>query len=449
MKKGWIIAIGVVVLALVGVRMWPLRWDMTDDRRYSLNPATEALLEKSGKIEIESHLTGELNSGMRRLANAVEAMAEEMGARYSESENNEGLSKQGLQPIDLHERTQNGKSVQMEIWPYAVVRQGSKSEIVRLLHNQRGLSGEENINRSIENLEFGIAEAIYRLQTDSVNAARIRVVRGQDVPDEAARFELDQFIMDGGRVLWLVDGVEMQPQALTEQGASPVLSANDELREMLYRYGVRVEGGWIEDRQCVQYPYFFAPLLLTSQQSLITHNLGQVSTMMASPLSVVGTEDSIKREILLASSTASRVRRAPGEIRLQDQDETTFGYAYIPAAMSLEGEFPSAFRHLGSKRDKSVKTKMVIVGTSSILAPAVSGVNNEEFMENALFWLSDDEGLLELRNKVVQLRLLNDQRAHRYRTTIQVLAIAIPLVLLAMVAGIAMIAEKHRYVRKI
>lgn len=433
-----------MLLALAWI--FPIRWDMTDDHRYSLNPATKALLRQAGKVHITSYLTGDLNSGFQRLSDELEATAREFHADYKTA-TVEGKAAQELQPILLHERTINGRSQQMEIYPYVDVTIGGKNLTIKLLHNQRGLSGEENINRSIEDLEYKLAEAVYTLTRDSANSHPVRIVTGADVASGEQRFEVDQFIMNGGRVLWALDGVQADRTMLAREGVSPVLAANESASEMLYHYGVRVEAGWIEDRQCMQYPYYFAPLLLTSQQSPITRNLGQTSTILTSPISVVGGEDGITKTILLASSTASRVRRAPGEIRLQDEDESTFRYAYVPAALALEGEFKSAFRHLGTKRDTSLPTRQIVVGTSSILQESLPGMNNEEFLQNALAWLADEDGLLELRNKVVQLRLLNDSRSHAHRQTIMTTAIALPIVLLAMVALISILTYKRRYTR--
>lgn len=449
MRRSWIIVLVMVTLVLTGAGVGHWRWDMTDDGRYSPNAATERLLEQAGDIRIESHMSGEMNSSMQRLADALENLCEDFGIDYATTDSHDLLQREGAQPVAMHDREQNGRSVQYTWWPYAVIRRGNQHTTIPLLHNQRGLSLEENINRSIENLEFSLARTIYYLVHPS--SSEVRIVRGEDITTEEQRFELDQFIMDGGRVLWLVDGAQIDVRQLMQEGVSPVLTAYDKLREMIYHYGIRIEAGWIEDRQCDQFPYFFAPSLLTSEQSLMTHNLGQVSTFMVSPLSIVGSpKDSICYEILLASSTATRIRRAPGELRVEDlrnADESTFRYAHIPAAISMEGSFNSAFRHLGTKRNRSLPTRMIVIGTSSILQPAAQGMNNEEFIENALFWLSDDEGLLELRNKVVQLRLLNDARAHQYREKIQRVAIIVPLAILAMVAVAAWLIRRMRYIR--
>lgn len=428
------------MLALLGAWLRPFRLDLTDDKRYSLSPTTKALLRSTeGEIELTSYLLGDLNPSLRRLQRAVRATAEEMGATYREQVYTGG--REALRPTLIHERTQAGRSAQTEVYPYVRIVANGDTTWISLLHNQRGLSGEENLNRSIENLEFSFAQALLPRR----ERREVRILDGHDLQTREARAELDRYLMEGGRALLAIDGVQTQTDMLVQEGQAPVLAANEELREQLYHYGVRIEAGWIEDKQCIRPPYYFAPLLLTAQNSPITRNLGQVSTTMASPVTIVGGEDGIEKEVLLASSTASRVQRAPGMIIVGETDESSFRWAYIPVAVALEGELPSAFRHLGATRDKSVRTRLIVAGSSSLLREGMAGLSNDEFMQNALAWLADDEGLLSLRSRTVSLRLLNDERAYRHIGLIRTLAVAVPLLVLALLALICIIIHHKKY----
>lgn len=420
--------IGVLVAVAILSRHLSYRWDMTDDKRYSIYPATKALVDRATEpIVLTNYLTGDMNSGFRRLSKAVEALADEMGVACVGSEVPSGFVRN---PIVIHERSTKGKREQRELYPYLRIAVGTRDTIVSLLVNERGLSGEENLNRSIENLEFTVTTALAELLDDE-QLPDVMVVTDDVEDTDDNRREVDAHLMEGGPVLWAVSGVQ-----------------ESRWLEQLFRYGVRVERGWIEDRQCVQYPYCYAPLLLTSEASPVTRNLGQISAMMVSPVTTVGGEDGIRKEIILASSTASRVKQLPEVPQpVTDEELESFHYAYIPAAMLLEGSFPSAFRHLGTKRDSSLPARQVVIGSSSVLRTGISGTSNEELLKNVMRWLQGRDNLLQLRQKTVALRLLNDERSYRYRVPIMVLSVGLPLLLLMLVAVISILIHKKRYTK--
>ena len=157
------------VLALSHV--WVVRWDMTDDKRYSLSEASKTLLRSTdAPIEVTLLLDGDLNAGFRRLKKAAEETVEEFDI-YANVKFNDGMSAAlndgmmdslGLSPIIIHEREQNGKTAQTTVYPYALMSYKGKRAVVTLLKNTRGLSGEENLNASIEQLEFAFMEALSR-----------------------------------------------------------------------------------------------------------------------------------------------------------------------------------------------------------------------------------------------------------------------------------------------
>lgn len=424
-----IIALVAVVAANMLAWLLPCRWDMTDDKRYSLQPATLAVLDEVGDVTVVNYLTGDLNSGFTRLSRAVEAMAEEMDARYRAGDvSDPKLS--GVEPVVIHERTRNGKSAQTEVYPYVLIN----DTLVHLLTNIRGLSGEENLNRSIENLEYALMSALFESHNraaDTMSGEREVMVVTQETEDsEENRREVDEHLMAGGSVLWAIDGLR-----------------ESKWLDQLYHYGVRVERGWVEDRQCAQYPYCYTPLLLTNGESPLTRNLGQVSSLAPSPITAVGEDDGIEKVVLLASSTASRVGFLPDMPKPVTEEEwESFRYSYIPVAMSLEGEFPSAFRYLGASRNTSLPARQVVIGSSSVLQDGLPGMSNRAFLTHTMQWLSGQDALLRLREKTVALRLLNDERAYRFRTQIMVLSVAIPLLLIAVLGLICNLIHKKRYI---
>ena len=541
----WVIAIVGVVLLNVAAHFCVLRLDLTDDQRYSLSTATKELLnELDAPVEVTVYLAGDLNPSFQRLKNATAEMLEEMGKlRPSKSPlkgdfanpSSEDLSALGLAPIVIHERAHNGTTVQQTVYPYALVRYKGRSAVVSLLQNNRGMSGEENLNASIENLEYAFAEAIHQVQQTEVPKVAFLEGHGelpeQNVYDislalskyfqidrgalgsdpnvldgyqavvvadpqtpfsEADKYILDHYIQQGGNVLWVLNGVRFSEDVLAQSGFTPVLALDLNLTDMLFRYGVRVNPALLQDVQCLPVPvnvssdpqqpnlqpvpWYYAPLLLTSQASPITRNIGQVSSMFASPVDVVGGEDGIHKEVLLATSTATRLIPTPAEVDLGDlnPDMSTFRYQYVPVAVALEGRFPSVFAHRmvpegieftaagGAIGGISEVSRQVVVASGSVIRNEIqqgkalpagydrySGMQfaNRDFLVNAVLYLTDEQGLIPLRQKTIALRLLNDRRAHEQRTQMQLFSTITPVALLALIGLIVFLIRRYKYTR--
>ena len=540
-------------LCLYGtLQMRPVRWDMTDDRHYSLSEASKKLLRATDEpIEVTLLLDGDLNSGFRRLKKATEETIEELGV-YSDlnvvKDVKDVKDSLGLSPIVIHEREQNGKTAQTTVYPYALMSYKGRRAVVTLLKNTRGLSGEENLNASIEQLEFAFMEALHLLQqtetprvaileghgepdeahtydlmsalskyfqvdrgaivvrSETANAARskidahvldgykaVLIVDPQEAFSEAERFVIDQYIMRGGSVLWALNGVRFSEQVLQSEGFTPIVALDLGLTEMLFRYGVRINPALVQDIQCLPIPvnvssdpqqpnlqpmpWTFSPLLLTSQGSPITRNMGQIMSTFVSPIDAVGGDDGIEKRVLLATSTASRVTATPGEVNLNDMnpDMQEFQYEYVPTAVSMEGCFSSAFAHRMVPEGvtgyglpvtgndiikKSKKTRQVVIGSGSVLLNEIqkgqplpmgydrySGMqfSNRDLAVNAILWMTDSEGLISLREKTVALRLLNDRRAHEQRLKVQLVSTVSPIAILALIGGIVTFTRKRRY----
>ena len=411
--KGYIIVLACLAAFVALTHVFVVRWDMTDDKHYSLSEASKTLLKQTdAPIEVTLLLDGDLNAGFRRLKKATEETIEEMGvyARIARQPRDlRNLDSLGLSPIVIHEREQNGKTAQTTVYPYALMTYKGKRAVVTLLKNTRGLSGEENLNASIEQLEFAFMEALHLLQ--QTETPRIAILEGHGEPDEAhtydlmtvlskyfaidrgaltgdtidvhmldgykavlivspqtafsdaERFVIDQYIMRGGAVLWAVNGVRFSEQVLQSDGFTPIVPLELGITDMLFRYGIRVNPALVQDVQCLPIPvnvssdpsqpnlqpmpWTYAPILLTSEGSPITKSMGQIMSTFVSPIDAVGGDDGIEKRILLATSTASRVTATPGEVNLNDMnpDVNTFQYQYVPIAVSLEGAFASAFAH--------------------------------------------------------------------------------------------------------
>lgn len=538
--KNAIIVIIALVLANILVHHIVVRWDMTNDKRYSLSQPTKNLLSSLDQpLEIVILLDGELNAGFTRLKKATTEMVEELGMyagngyRILDIKEQELNIREQLPPIVIHERTHKGQTAQTTVYPYALAKYGNRTQVVHLLKNQRGLSGEDNLNNSIENLEYAFTEAIRHLTQTKVEkiafleghgeleekyvydltqalAQYYQIDRGvlgteagvldeykaviiadpQQPFSESDKYILDQYVMQGGRILWVVNGVRFSEDYLSSQGATPIIALELNINDLLFRYGVRINHALVQDLQCLPVPvdvsidssepnwqpmpWTYAPLLLTSQASSITRNVAQVSATMASAIDLVGGEDGLRKEVLLATSTASKLTATPARVDLNwgVDNETSFQYAFIPVAVCIEGSFPSLYAYQLPPEEittqnpllkQSKATKQIVVAAGSAIrnewqkdTPLPLGYDrytqrqfgNRDFMVNAVLYLTDDQGWMQLRQKEFTLRLINDQRAQNTHITAQVVSIFVPLALLAIVGVIVIITRRRLYVRK-
>ncbi len=547
-NRTFIISLVVLVLLNIVAHFFFFRIDLTDDKRYSLSAPTQTMMrDLKQNVHITLLLAGDLNAGFTRLQNATEEMLDELAIygplswetirpndlpATEQQALQQALAQQGLNPTAIYERTKNGSQSQTIVYPFALVKIDNRQTFVPLLQNNRSLSGAENLNHSIEGLEYTFMETIHTLaatempriafleghgelpeqQTADIQMALSRyfdVYRGT-ITNEATcldgfraivvadpqlpfsdkdKYILDQYIMHGGRILWVVNGVRFSENILEEAGYTPAIPLDLNLTDIFFRYGVRINAHLVQDLQCLpipvdvsqdpqmpQYqamPWTFAPLLLTSGASPITRNIMQVSATFASDIDLVGDGANQQRDILLATGSASKITPTPGEVNLMNLhiNEQEFTHQLVPVAASIEGTFPSLFAHrilpegvidTREKLSQSAPTKQVWVSCGSVIRndwqngqPLPVGYDryskvqfgNRDFLVNALLYLTDDTGLINLRQKTIPLRMLNEQRNTTTLTKNQIISILLPLCLLAIVGVVTTYIRKKKYAR--
>ncbi len=547
-NRTFIISLVVLVLLNIVAHFFFFRIDLTDDKRYSLSAPTQTMMrDLKQNVHITLLLAGDLNAGFTRLQNATEEMLDELAIygplswetirpndlpATEQQALQQALAQQGLNPTAIYERTKNGSQSQTIVYPFALVKIDNRQTFVPLLQNNRSLSGAENLNHSIEGLEYTFMETIHTLaatempriafleghgelpeqQTADIQMALSRyfdVYRGT-ITNEATcldgfraivvadpqlpfsdkdKYILDQYIMHGGRILWVVNGVRFSENILEEAGYTPAIPLDLNLTDIFFRYGVRINAHLVQDLQCLpipvdvsqdpqmpQYqamPWTFAPLLLTSGASPITRNVMQVSATFASDIDLVGDGANQQRDILLATGSASKLTPTPGEVNLMNLhiNEQEFTHQLVPVAASIEGTFPSLFAHrmipeglidTREKLSQSAPTKQVWVSCGSVIRndwqngqPLPVGYDryskvqfgNRDFLVNALLYLTDDTGLINLRQKTIPLRMLNEQRNTTTLTKNQIISILLPLCLLAIVGVVTTYTRKKKYAR--
>ena len=320
------------------------------------------------------------------------------------------------------------------------------------------------------------------------------VAKPQEPFSEAEKYIIDQYVMKGGKIMWFIDPVAIDLDSLTDNSRAVALVKDLNLDDQLFRYGVRVNPNLVMDMNClliplnvalegeqprfVPSPWFFSPLLAGNNNHPVTTGINYVKAEFASVIDTVGNNPNLNREVLLRTSEATRVMGAPLIVSLdmagRQPDPRQFTDPYQPVAVLLEGEFPSVFanRSLSGIIDRedpgftetSVPNRMLIVADGDILRNDVAitqGVpeplplgydrysgqtfGNREFVLNALNYLLDDAGLMALRTREMQLRLLDRSRVREELVMWQAANMILPPFLVVAFGLIYNLSRRRRF----
>ncbi|HRY32962.1 MAG TPA: gliding motility-associated ABC transporter substrate-binding protein GldG [Bacteroidales bacterium] len=441
------------------------------------------------------------------------------------------LIEKGLAPTNLQVRQDDGTSQQI-IFPGALARHKEKEAPIQLLLNQINTPPEEILNLSVQNLEYNLANAVRKLHNpgkhkvafiqgqgelgeaetadifqslgdayipERVNLnARLNSLTERDLSDtnkviiknkyraliiakpdsafdEKDKFLIDQFIMRGGRVLWLIDPVFASMDSLQASEETIGISLQLNLEDQLFRYGVRLNTNLVMDLSACPipvktgqignqprfefYPWYFFPMVIPQPVHPVVNSLNAIRLEFASTLDTVAAEG-VKKQILLTSSPYSRTVNTPTLISLQilreQPDEKQYRGPGRPLAVLLEGPFQSLYsRRIPPEiaENKGIgflesgePTRMIVVADGDVIrnqtdhqrgVPYPLGYDrytretfgNKEFILNAIDYLCDDSGLISVRSREVRLRPLDHTRIHNDKLSIQLANTLLPVIL--------------------
>jgi ABC-2 type transport system permease protein len=418
-----LLANGIVLIVLINMlcSRFFYRLDLTEEKRYSIKPQTKDILKNlDDKVYIEVFLEGEMNPEFRRFQKAIHETLEEFriysnnkvvavytdpSAALGEKARNEfmsGLAAKGIQPINVIDK-QNGQRVEKLIFPGALISYGGAETGVMLLKGNKARTPEEEINQSIEGIEFELANAIYKLS--SLDRKHIGLVKGHgeldstslssfysalieiydvtdtELDDDLSQYDAlviakptqrfsatdkyawDQYVMNGGNTLLLIDKLEASMDSASRPGyfAFPY---NTDLDDQLFKYGVRLNPDLIQDRNSALYPIVvretgnkpqvqmldwpFFPLINRYADHSTTRNLDAVILKFASSIDTVKALG-IRKTPLLFTSQYSRTLTAPVPVNVnslrKNINDSEFNKSYLPVAFLLEGKFTSLFKN--------------------------------------------------------------------------------------------------------
>jgi len=545
--------VAAIIILAYATSLIRLRLDLTEDSRYTLSKPTRKVLSGvKNDIYVQVYLDGDIPIPLKRLKRSVSEMLDEFriasgrkidfefinpseGKDSKQRETQyQTLVNKGLTPINIQSGDIEGGSTQKIIFPGMIVNYNGIEIPVNFLENNPSIPYEQNILHSVEGLEYEMIQTISTLSSDTIY--KVAFLEGQDEiseiqtaditmnlakfftidrgaiggkagildkyaavviagPEkefnESDKLVLDQYIMNGGKVMWLFDEVAVNADSLV-YGTTVGLYRPLNIEDQLFRYGARVNPVIVQDIECmiirltvmsagarqqvVPAPWVYYPLLNPSQDNPITRNLNKVKGEFVNFIDTVGLDPAIKKRILLTTSNLSRTISPPVLISLKEAElapkEKDFNKAYLPVAVLLEGVFPSAFRNRMTDKltdDKnfrikteSKKNKMIVIADADIIRNEVRRVGlketpfplgqdkytgqvfgNKDFLVNCLNYLVDDNGIMELRSRELKLRLLNSAKIKTGKLKWQLVNTAGPI-LIVVLAGLI-----YSYLRRI
>ena len=448
----------------------------------------------------------------------------------------QAFQERGLTPINVT-LDDKGKQTQEVVFPWAIATYQGRSVKVPLLKNMMGASTAEKVVSSVQHLEYAFANAFNTISNpkekkiaiikgngelhelliaDFLKSIRENYFIGPFTLDSVAKnpqktlkelnkydlaiiakptekftdeekMVLDQFIIHGGKTLWLVDQVNMEMDSLYSDSGTTLAFPNDlNLNDLFFKYGVRINPDLVKDimatpialatgekgsaTQYTQFPWFYSPLIYPTIKHPIVSNLDGLKFEFASGIDTL--KNGIKKTVLLQSSSYSKRIGAPVEVKLEMVQERPEQSEFkntgnIPVSVLLEGSFHSVYENrVLPFEDKSFKTKgknnkMIVISDGDVIRnqldknyqPLELGYDkwtnklyaNKEFMLNCVNYLLDENGLINIRTKVVNLPLLDKQKVYDNYSTAQMLTIGLPLLLLSVFGIVFTFLRRTKY----
>ena len=546
-----VVLVIIVLLNFTGSFVFK-RFDLTSEKRYTLSESSRKLLKSLDDVVfIKVYLQGDFNPNFTRLKNETKELLDEFRA-YS----NGNLEYELINPLDNPSKEETDKiEIQLYdkgimpeqivdrstqkvsetfIWPGAIISYKGKESVWQIYKRQLGFETEQSINNSIQEMEYGLTNAIRKTtllkkpevlfieghdELDTIrgadfmrsvaeyyNVSRVNInhklyaLKGADAIviaqpdsafDEKDKFIIDQFIMHGGKVLWLIDPVYVNRDTLTTRGYSLGFKNELNLDDILFKYGVRLNPVLVQDLQSAQVPvnvgfkmgqpdfkpfyWNYYPLLLPSSNHPIVKNLDLIRTEYIGTLDTVFARD-VKKTILLQTSRYTKTQPTPvrilaAQVKLKPQ-ESQYNNSFQNVACLLEGQFESIYKNRITRRiledsifdfkGKSKFTKMIVVTDGDIAKNEYQRATkmiypvgydmytkqqfaNKTFLLNCMNYLLDDEGLLQLRSREVKLRLLDKKKTTAQVSKWKLINVGLPLLIIICFGIIQYYIRRKKY----
>lgn len=550
-----ILIAGILIAVNILANSFYAKWDLTAEKRFTLTEPTKNLLKGfEDDVLIDVYLEGDLPAGFKRLKDHVGDLLKSFRGnnskiQYRFIDPNEGtveevngfrekLKEQGIAPTNLR-IMDKGEQKQMLIYPVALVSMNNRYTTINLLENEvPGVPPDEVLNSSSNLLEYKFTNSFLKLKRNSRPRVGFLVghgeLRGLELADlqkrlrdfynigainldslvviservdvliiprpttpfpEQHKYLIDQYIMNGGRVLWMIDKLNVTLDSMAGKPVYIPLEYELKLDDMLYRYGARINANLILDLEHTRIPqvvgqlgnaaqtdmigWYYHPLINPTENHPIVKNLDRIDMQFASTIDTIRTKTKVKKTILLTSSPYTRMQYAPlrlnFEILRYKPEKEKFNKGKQNVAVLLEGTFRSNFvnrvtpqmseglKKIGQQfQETSKPTRMIVVSDGDLARNVVRwsdgsflpmGRNiferytfaNGDFILNGLEYLLDNSGIMQARNKDVKLRMLDTVKAEKEKTKWQLINTLLPLVFLGLLGLIFNFLRKRRH----
>jgi gliding-associated putative ABC transporter substrate-binding component GldG len=555
----WLLLVLVLLIAINwAASIWHTRLDFTNEKRFTLSASTKKLLKNIDEpVTIDVFLKGNYPSGFKKLSSSTDDLLREFKEiagnklQYhfiSPEDEVEGasvkygdtLSSMGLYPINLTSQVKEGQQQQL-VYPYALVHYKEAIYPVKIYQGKSPLINPQELNSSEAMLEYKMIDAISKITQKEKPVVAYATGNGEPASDlriydlmenvlrpdyhvfsfdlstqpvipaefntlivvkptlaftDEEKLKLDQYVMNGGKLLMFIDRLNAEMDSLAIKNEVIAYDRELGLNDMFFKYGVRVNADLVMDLQCDYLPFDvngdgqfdllpwnYFPVLESRSNHPINKNLGFVSGQFVNSIDTVETEG-IKKTFLLTSSANARTIGTPalisGKENVNAPQDDKYNKKYIPVAVLLEGKFTSMYanRLSQSMQDSLEKynasflpqsinnNKMIIVADGDIVLNAVikgnqplpMGMNrftygsqkefpfaNKDFLQNCLDYLINTNDLSEAKAKDYVVRLLDTKKVNSEKTTWQLLNIAVPVLAVVLFALIFQWIRRRKY----
>ena len=549
MKKNIPALLVLLILILGVIGIFKFRIDLTKEKRYTLSENTVKVLETIEKpLTIDVYLEGDFPASFKQLQNETKFMLEEFRRINPKIDfkfidpiktkmSQESLQAMGMLPSILPD-VKEGKISEIVMYPYAVAKYNNEGTSIPLIINQQGLSAPEQLTKSIENLEYNLISNIKSLSSENVKSIGILVnqdelrpeefqsfmdlalenykafpiiptngseITLQDVPNlkrtdalviakprksftNGEKIILDQYIMNGGKTLWMIDAVNAEMDSLTRSKKIMAYPTDINMTDFFFNYGIRINPALTKDLkkfsllrlvsgevagnpQYMSLPWPYFPVGISENNHPITKNINPVKFEFPTSIDTLG-RPGIKTQVLYESSEKTIQKQVPNYVELKEISTVdSLGMMEKPStpkifAVALEGKFKSAYSTRSEKnsypgfKPQSTDNKMIIIADGDIARnkiykgePLPLGMDmltnqqfgNEQFLKNSLDYLLDDSNLIELRNRNIEARLLDKQRIDEEKTNWQWLNLLLPIAILGLLGGLFFWLKKRKF----
>lgn len=552
-----LLILGIILFINILSQYFNTYLDFTEEKRFTLTEPTKKLIKDvKNVVYIQVLLEGNFPSGFKRLQQSTKEILDQFNSEngyieYEFENPNEGTvdvinarrksyGEEGLIPTNLMVRSGSENKEQL-IYPYAIVKLGDRKISVNLLENAPDLDQESNLSNSISLLEYKLATAIQKvhypekknilfttghgelareqtkslvsLLNSSYNLAWINldstfiikpeidllIIARPIIPfTEKNKFVLDQYVMNGGKIIWLVDGLKMSLDSLSTRNEFIPEPLDLNLTDYFFKNGIRINSNLVLDLECSRipqvigrtgdkpqielFPWYYHPLIAPRSNHPIVSNIDRISLEFPSTIDSLKTKTDIKKTILLQSSQYSRYQNSPMKVGFEmmryKPDPDKFNRPNLPIGILLEGTFGSIFENRLDEdmnnilssigipfKTISSPTSMLVVADGDVIKNlydketgkfAPIGYNkyekatfngNKDFILNSIEFMINQNNILTARTKEFKLRMLDKVKAEKDKLYWQSINIVLPIILIVLFGTINFYWRKKKFIK--